>query len=107
VGQTQVFQESVNGGPPAMLDPRSFKSLAARTAAQSVAIPWQGARYGQPHHFGKELPENCTTTVDHPLYAADYAFVRYSDPNGGIGAIAFRRHDGIWEINEDVRLGYW
>lgn len=107
VGKTQIFSESNETGPPASLLARSFENVAAQTAAEKVARPWQQARHDSPKFFGKGSPDACALAVNAPVYADDFAFLTYSEPGGIIGAYAFRRDGSDWRKVEDIRLGYW
>lgn len=107
VGKTQVFKASNDLGPPALLVPTSFKDPEIRTAAASVAIPFQSAKTEQTAIFRRGPIEDCVTQVNRPLYAANFAFVTYSELGGKIGAFAFRRRSGGWEEEEVLVLGYW
>lgn len=107
VGQTQIFQESNEMGPPALLYPSSFKNAEARMAAAKLAKPWQTARYGEPQLFGEGTADNCGTTVNVPAFADEFAFLTFSEPGGAIGAYAFRRQGPDWQVTEKVQLGFW
>jgi len=107
VGQTHIFMISNDPGSPALLVPTSFKGPETRSAAVSVAIPWQSAKTDRTQFFGRGSAETCPTTVDSPLYAGNFAFVSYSEPGGKIGAYAFRLRAGAWREEEAVVSGYW
>jgi hypothetical protein len=105
-GPTPIFARDETG-PPAMLQPGSFRDPEARQAASRIQVAWRDAPAPTYETVGVEIGGGCIMQVNRASMSGDFAFVGFSDPGGELGAYVFRRSAGEWRVVEKVVRGYW